>query len=249
MTPRTSVDYLLQGQSVREILSVVQKTQYTRLPLCDGDLDHVIGVIHMKDLFNHLKLVPGHLRFADAQGADGQAIAVVDGKPGSALHLIGSAELELNKIRREVLFVPESLPLPRLLHQFQMQHMHMAIVVDEYGATQGIVTLEDALEELVGDIGDEFDPISPSDFVPEKDGFRCSGLFPLHELMGKLGLADLDLHGVDTVGGYVVQQLGRWPKVGDVVTVGQYDVRVLTIQQKRVGQVFIKARVTDAEAG
>ena len=176
--------------------------------------DHVIGLIHMKDLFNHLKLVPGHLRFADARTPDDQAIAVVDGKPGSALHLIGSAEIDLNKIRRDVLFVPESLPLPKLLQQFQVKHLHMAVVVDEYGTTQGIVTLEDALEELVGEIGDEFDPISPSDFVTQKDGgFRCSGLFPLHELRGKLGLEELEGHGVDTVGGYVVQKLGdgqRW---------------------------------------
>lgn len=240
MTPRTNVDYLLLGQPVREILQTVQKTQYTRLPICDGDLDHVIGLAHMKDLFNHLKLVPGRLRFADATTPAGEAIAIADGLPGSELHVIGSGDIDLKQIRRDVLFVPESLPLPKLLHQFQTQQVHMAVVVDEYGATQGIVTLEDVLEELVGEIGDEFDPISPGDFVPDKDGYRTSGLLPLHELKERLGITGVDTPDVDTINGYVVQQLERWPRVGDMVELGNYQIRVVTIQQKRVGQVTIR---------
>lgn len=245
MTPRTSVDFLLVEQPLREILSVVQKTQYTRLPLCKGDLDHVVGLIHMKDLFNQLKLVPGRLRFADATTPENEAIAIVDGKPGSALHLIGSADIDLNKICRDVLFVPDSLSLPKLLHQFQAQHAHMAVVVNEYGATQGIVTMEDVLEELVGEIGDEFDPISAGDFVEQKDGsYRVSGLFALHELKQRLGVEAKD-EDVDTVGGYVVQKLGRWPRVGDTVELDGHTIRVLTIVQKRVGQAMIK-RTTGA---
>ena len=234
------MDYLLLGRPVREILQTVQKTQYTRLPICNGDLDHVIGLVHMKDLFNHLKLVPGRLRFADATTPAGEAIAIANGLPGSELHVIGSGEIDLQKIRRDVLFVPESLPLPKLLHQFQTQHVHMAVVVDEYGSTQGIVTLEDVLEELVGEIGDEFDPISPGDFVAEKDGYRASGLLALHELKERLGITELDAPDVDTIGGYVVEKLGRWPRVGDVVDLGKFQVRVATIQQKRVAQVTIR---------
>lgn len=243
MTPRTSVVFLMLDQPVREILNTVQKGQYSRLPLCEGDLDHVVGLIHMKDLFNHLHLVPGRLRFADANTPDELAIAIVDGKPGSALHLIGSADIDLRKIAREVIYVPETLPLPRLLHQFQTQHIHMAVVVDEYGSTQGIVTLEDVLEELVGEIGDEFDPISAADFVAEKEGYRVSGLFPLHDLKEKLNLPELHGEGVDTVGGLVIQKLGRWPRVGDVTDLEGYQVRVLTIQQKRVGQVLISRKL------
>ena len=239
MTPRTDVAYLLTNHPVRDILNTVQKGQFSRLPLCEGDLDHVIGVIHMKDLFNHVHLVPGRLRFADANTPNELAIAVVDGKPGSALHLIGSADIDLKKIAREVIYIPETLPLPKLLHQFQTQHIHMAIVVDEYGSTQGIVTLEDVLEELVGEIGDEFDPISAADFVEETNGYRVSGLFGLHDLKERLNLGELDIEGVDTVGGYVVQALGHWPRVGDTVALGGFQVRVVTIQQKRVGQVLI----------
>jgi CBS domain containing-hemolysin-like protein len=115
----------------------------------------------------------------------------------------------------------------------------MAIVVDEYGSTQGIVTLEDVLEEIVGEIEDEFDAIPPDQFVTEGENFRVNGLSPLHNLREKLDLEELDAHGVDTVGGYVVQELGRLPRTGDVVPIGPYTARVLSVQQKRVGQLLL----------
>ena len=245
MTPRTSVAYLRLEDPLKTILDTVHNSQFTRLPLCQDNIDHVIGLVHMKDLFNHLKLVPGRLRFADANTPDGQAIAIVDGRPGSAVHVIGSGDLDLGKIRRDILYVPESAAVPRVLHQFQTRHLHMAVVVDEHGATQGIVTLEDIIEELVGEIGDEFDPISPADFVQEKDGsFRASGLSPLHALRERLNIAHVEAGDVDSVGGYVIQVLGRWPRTGDEVILGDYTIRVTTVQQKRVGQVNIRKTVS-----
>ncbi len=244
MTPRLKVDYLSLDEPIGKVLRTVQKSAYTRLPLCDGDLDHVVGVVHMKDLFAHLHLAPGKLRFADHdQNGAGPAIAIADGQPGSALHVIGSGEVDLRKIQREVLFVPELTPVPHLLRQFQARHLHLAVVVDEYGATLGIVTLEDVLEEIVGEIEDEFDPATPQQpFVREADG-RCRvfGQYPLHELRDRLALPDdLDLgENVDTVGGYVTRQLKRWPKAGDSVALGPYEVRVTAVQQNRVQQVMI----------
>src|SRR5678815_2928758 len=120
-------------------------------------------------------------------------IAIPDGLPGSQVHVIGTADIDLQKIKREVLFVPELLPVPRLLRQFQTSHVHLAIVVDEYGATQGIVTLEDVIEEIVGEIEDEFDAAAGGGgpgkgFTMEGESFRVNGLFPLHELREKLRL-------------------------------------------------------------
>ncbi len=239
MQPRTQVDYLRLDQPIREVLQTVQKSAYTRLPLCEGDIDHVIGLIHMKDLFTHLKLVPGKLRFSDEKTADGESVFIADGLPGSAVHVIGSGDLDLKQIKREVLYVPELLPVPKLLRQFQSSQTHMAIVVDEYGATRGIVTLEDVLEEIVGDIKDEFDTMATKDFVMEGESFKVSGQFALHELREKLSLADVELGDVDTIGGYVVQELGRWPKPGDTLPLGEYQLRVLSVQQKRVGLILI----------
>ncbi len=239
MTPRPEVDFLLLDQPIKDVLSTVKRSAYTRLPLCDGDLDHVIGVVHMKDLFNHLNLVPGKLKFIDEKLPEGEAIAIPTGLPGSAVHVIGAGQLELRQIKRDVLFVPELMPVSRLLRQFQTRHLHLAIVVDEYGSTQGVVTLEDVLEELVGQIEDEFDPVAPTDLVREGDSIRVSGLFPLHDLRERLSIDNLTAIGVDTIGGYITQKLNRWPRAGDSVDIANYQIKVLTVQQRRVGQVMI----------
>jgi CBS domain containing-hemolysin-like protein len=239
MTPRTQVDYLTLDQPIRDVLRTVQKSAFTRLPLCDDDIDHVIGVIHMKDLFNHLKLIPGRLRFTDGKTPDGEAIAIADGLPGSAVHVIGSGDIDLRQIKRDILFVPETLPVPKLLRQFQNSHVHMAVVVDEYGTTRGIITLEDVIEEIVGDIEDEFDTADAPSFVAEGESYRVNGLYPIHELRDKLQLEELETEGVDTINGYIIQQLGRWPRPGDTVPLGDYTARVVSVSQKRVGQVMI----------
>jgi CBS domain containing-hemolysin-like protein len=253
MTPRTEVDYLKLDEPTEEVLRIVQKSAYTRLPLCDGDIDHVVGVIHMKDLFNHLRLVPGRLRFAPPDAADGEAIAIADGKPGSSVHVIGSGEIDLRRIKREVLHVPEMLPVPKLLRQFQMTHVHLAVVVDEYGSTLGIVTLEDVIEEIVGEIEDEFDTQGPIKVIREGEGYRVSGRFPLHELVDLLELEredlDVDEADVDTLGGYIVQDLGRWPRAGDEVRIGPFSAKVINmLQKRRVGQVMISP-IGDGAAG
>jgi len=246
MTPRTQVDYLLLGQPVGDVLRTVQKSAYTRLPLCEEDIDHVVGLVHMKDLFNHLKLIPGRLRFADATTPEGEAIAIADGLPGSAVHVIGSGDIDLTEIKRDILFVPELLDVTKLLRQFQNSHIHMAVVVDEYGATRGIVTLEDVIEELVGEIEDEFDISTQPAFIAEGESYRVSGLFAMHELREKLALDGLETGEVDTINGYIIQQLGRFPKVGDVIELGRYRARVLTVSQTRVGQVLITPRTQEA---
>ena len=239
MTPRTDVDYLLLDQPINDVLKIVRKSAFTRYPLCDKEIDHVVGLVHLKDLFNQLQLVPGKLRFSDEKTPDGMAIAIADGLPGSAVHVIGSADIDLRKIKRDVLFVPELLPVPRLLRQFQASQVHMAIVVDEYGATSGIVTLEDVIEEIVGEIEDEFDQAARKDFVKDGENFRVAGTFPLHELRERLALNGLETGDVDTIGGYIIQELKRWPRPGDTIKLGRYTAKVQTVQHRRVGQVLI----------
>jgi CBS domain containing-hemolysin-like protein len=239
MTPRTEVDFLTLDQPVDQLLKIVQSSAFTRLPVCAGDLDHVVGLVHMKDLFNHLNLVAGKLKFLDEKTPEGEAIAIPTGMPGSEVHVIGSGVIDLRKVMREAVFVPELLPAPRLLLQFQTRRTHLAIVVDEYGTTQGIVTMEDVLEELVGEISDEHDTAAPSDFVRDGQSVRVSGLYPLHELAERLALGQIEAEGVDTVGGYIVQQLNRWPRVGDTVRLGDQVMRVLSVHQRRIGQVVI----------
>jgi putative hemolysin len=246
MTPRSEVLYLKVDDPLSRILQTVQQSAYTRLPLCENDMDHVIGVIHVKDLFKQLRLMVGRLRFADPRTPEDEAVAIVDGLPGSALHVIGAGHIEMRKIKRNIVFVPEQMPVPLLLRDFQESRKHMAVVVDEYGVTQGVVTLEDVIEEMVGEIEDEFDTPGEATVRPEGNGYRVSGICPLHELQLRLSLHDLgDVEGVDTLGGYILKQLGRLPEAGDTVRVGQFEARVLSIERRRIGEVLL----TPAPAG
>ncbi len=240
MTPRTKVQFIRVGQPIGEILKAVQKSEYTRFPLCGRGIDDIVGFVHVKDLLTHLRLVPGRLRFADDKTPDGQAIAVAGGKPGSGVHVIGSGNVDLMKIKRDVLHVPELVSVQVLLKHFQETRKHMAVVVDEYGATQGIVTLEDVIEQIVGEIDDEFD-LTTSDVVAEGENTRVNGEYPLHELRVRLNLPEeIEVEEVDTVGGYITHVLGRLPRVGDVVTMGAYDAMVTGTSGRRVTSVLMK---------
>ncbi len=243
MTPRTSVSYLKLGDPIGPILKAIQKSSYTRFPLVKDSIDNVIGFIHAKDLLTHLRLVPGKLRFADEKTPESEAIAIAGGKPGSGVHVIGSGDIDLAEIRRDVLHVPELVPVHKLLRQFQETRIHMAVVVDEYGATQGIVTLEDVIEQIVGEIDDEFDP-QTSDITMDGDVVRVSGAFPLHELVERLNLPpQIEPENVDTVSGYLSHALGRLPRVGDRIAIGEYEAQVVTVSKRRVTQVTLTRQV------
>src|SRR5581483_1252437 len=123
MTPRGDVVYLDVGEDFETNLKKVIESRHTRFPLCRENLDHAIGIVHVKEL----------------------------------LLMIRDTHPDLMKIKRDLLPVPEMMSLEKLLNMFLNKHAHLAIVVDEYGGTVGIVTLENVLEELVGDIQDEFD--------------------------------------------------------------------------------------------
>lgn len=240
MTPRVDIAYLLLDRPLSEVLHVVQTSGFTRIPLAQGDVDHIIGMVHIKDLFIHLRLMPGRLKFLDE--ATGQAVVMTPGLPGSALHVIGTGDVDLRSLKRDVLFMPEQMPLDQALRRFQDSRIHMAIVVDEYGATQGVVTLEDVMEELVGEIQDEFDTPPAEKLVPFEGGYRVGGGFPLHELIAMLDIraAGADIQGVDTLGGYLLQKLGRMPEVGDRTRLGEYELKVLSTTGRRVSEVALK---------
>ncbi len=235
MTPRVDVDFLLADAPMNAILEKVRTSEYTRLPLVDGDIDHVIGLIHVKDLFAKLGLSTGQIAYAD--GPCGEVMAVAGGPsyPGARPHVIGPAEVDLATVRRDVLFVPGTRCRSPGVRQMQQARTHMAVVVDEYGGTVGIVTLEDVVEQIVGDIEDEFDVDDAAEdvgrqFRKEGELFRVGGHYPLHELREHLPLADwLAPEDVDTVGGYVTARLGRWPRAGDSTTLGRNDVYTIRV--------------------
>lgn len=208
MTPRIDLVAVATDDTVAEVLDAAATSGHTRLPAYEGDIDHIVGVVHVKDL-----LVGGH--GADAPVAD---------------------------VMRPVVAVPESRDLESLLRELLQTRAQAAVVIDEFGGTAGLVTLEDLFEELVGDILDEFDD-EPRLVVLGQRSWIAPGTMrwdALEELVGiDLERADGD---ADTVSGWMVERLGRLLRVGDVVTTPRgWRLEVRSLEGRRAGRVAVRA--------
>jgi len=259
MTPRRSMQTIRRDAPFKDQLKVLRSAPFSRLPVVGEKDDQIVGVVHLKDVFNLLALVPGRLHVQGDPDRDGssEVKAILSDQPGGAMHVIGAGDVDLMQAAREPLFVPESQTLDLLLDEFQKGESHMAIVVDEYGSTLGLVTLEDVLEEIVGEIEDEFDPdavgeafeaINASD---TSAGFRCNGRVPLADVEDQLAtdLGDASREVV-TLGGFVTRELGRFAREGDVVPMGRFEVRVMRVADRQVREAhLIPAKEADDDAG
>jgi CBS domain containing-hemolysin-like protein len=201
MVSRTNVVYLSTERSLEENVSIALENQFTRYPLCEKDVDNVVGMIHLKDLF----------RLKGRQGAG----------------------TELLSIKREMLFVPESMPLERILNTFLTRRVLMAIAVDEYGGTAGLVTLENVLEEVVGEIRDEFDEEPAMVQKVSEEEFLVDGSMPLHDFSQAFNVTP-ETRDVVTVSGYVIHLLGRVPEKGATLSLGTWKGTVEATQNRRV---------------
>lgn len=159
------------------------------------------------------------------------------------LRMMREPKPDLTTIKRELHNVPEMMPLEKLLSFFLSRHAHLALVVDEFGGTAGIVTLDNVLEELVGEIQDEFDAEKPELRRVSQDEFIVAATLGLHELNDMLGL-DLESADVSTVGGYVTQIIGHLPKQGEKVRIEDFDVTVTKADGRRVLEVHFKRNAT-----
>jgi CBS domain containing-hemolysin-like protein len=206
MVPRVDMYMLSLMQSHEQWLDQIRKSGFSRYPVSeDGDPDHIIGYVYVKDMLLTRALPKGGLR----------------------------------ALKRDVLFVPESLEVGEVLSQFQRTRIPLAIVVDEYGGTSGLVTIEDVVEELVGDIQDELDAEPPTVQMREDGTLLVDGTVPL----GDLPLEGLDTHAKlsgDTVGGYIIAQLGRLAHPGDRVRIGNHEATVEDMRRRRIGRVALR---------
>ncbi len=183
-----------------------------------------------------------HTRFPLCRGHLDNTIGLIHIK--ELVPLMRDPQPDLMKIRRELIPVPEMMPLEKLLNLFLVRHAHLASVVDEYGGTVGMVTMENVLEELVGDIQDEFDT-EKAEFRKISDHeFTVDGGLGLYELRDLAGL-ELENSDVSTVGGYVTQLLGHLPKMGEQVPIEDYVVTVSQTDGRRVGQLHFKKMADD----
>jgi len=207
MVPRADVLWLNRADPYAENVARAHEFGHTRLPLCDGTIDHVVGVIHVKDL---------------SFGPNG---------PGRVPDLAALA--------RPPLYVPENAKIQQALALFQRQKVHLAIVVDEYGGTAGLVTLEDVLEELIGDIQDEFDQEAPRIQTRSDGRLMLDASLTLAELESATDTHEDVEEDVDTIGGLVQARLGRLARVGDAISFGGRTLEVVRVKGRRILRVAV----------
>jgi CBS domain containing-hemolysin-like protein len=212
MTPRRELATLDVARSAEANKAVLLATQHSRYPLLNSHDDAVLGVIVVKDFYNDL-----------LQGGE---------TPWS----------RLEDFRREAIFVPETARVDRLMERMRRQHAHTAMVVDEYGGFTGMVTLEDLVEEIVGEIEDEFDDEEP--MIRQVDNsWEVDGILPLYEVVNETGMEFSGAGGVNTLSGLIMKRLGRVPKPGDRITVDDATLEVVDMKGTRVGTVRITSGV------
>jgi CBS domain containing-hemolysin-like protein len=190
MVPRTDVVFIERDKTLRQAISLALRSGFSRIPVVGEGTDDVLGVAYLKDLVRRT------YEYRDGESTE-----------------------KVESVMRQAVFVPESKPVDELLREMQAQQTHVAIVVDEYGGTAGLVTIEDVLEEIVGEITDEYDVERPLVEELPDGALRVSARLHVDELAEFLGIDDLDDDDVDTVGGLFAKHLGRVPIPGAVVCV------------------------------
>jgi len=179
-------------------------------------------------------------RFPLCEGGDlDRTLGVIHFKDLYAMRLKTKFGAELRQVARKIVYVPETARLEKLLQVFQDRKLHLAIVVDEFGGTVGLVTLENILEELVGQIQDEFDQEKPMVVNVGDTSWEILGALPVHDLEGILGVS-LAADGATTASGWVTHRLGGFPKTGDVLRIGDCELRVEEMDDTRVARLHLK---------
>jgi CBS domain containing-hemolysin-like protein len=191
MVPRTEMVWIEAHKTLPQALALALRSGFSRIPVIGASVDDVLGVVYLKDVVRHTT--------AEQAAAAGRT--------------------RVDEVMRQAVYVPESKPVDDLLSEMQAARVHLAIVVDEYGGTAGLVTIEDILEEIVGEITDEYDVEAPPVQRLDADTVRVSARLPIDEL-GELFDVMLPAEEVDTVAGLLAQALGRVPIPGATATVG-----------------------------
>ncbi len=240
-----------QSEKVQEVSPLGHKLVVNVLDLRDRVVRDIMTprgeVVYLdveEDFESNLRKVleSRHTRFPLCRGHLDNTIGLVHVK--ELLPMIRDPHPDLLRIKRDLIPVPEMMPLEKLLNLFLSRHVHLAMVVDEYGGTVGMVTLENVLEELVGDIQDEFDAEKEEFRKLNENEFVVDGGFGLYELHDAVGI-ELESADVSTIGGYVTHLLGHLPRQGEQVKIGDYVVTVAQADSRRVRQLHFKKTTTE----
>jgi CBS domain containing-hemolysin-like protein len=238
MVPRGDIVAVQQDISIGELVKVFEKAGHSRLVAYNDTLDDPSGMVHIRDL----------IAFMTTKATVDPSKATKRKKPRPAGLDLGAIDLSLPlssaRIMREMLFVPPSMPALDLLEKMQATRIHLALVVDEYGGTDGLVSMEDIVEQIVGEIGDEHDEDELPSVVGQVDGsFIADARASLDDVTEAVGVA-FDVgdaaEAVDTLGGYIMTQVGRLPLRGELVPGPPgFEIEVLDSDPRRIKKVRI----------
>ncbi|MDL2268661.1 hemolysin family protein [Desulfosarcina sp. OttesenSCG-928-A07] len=208
MTPRADM-FVVDVNSPLNFKSIAE-SGFTRIPVIDGDADHIVGILNIKDIFMH---------YANS----------------------GDTPVDIRSLMRPPYFVPENKKVDQLLHQFKAQKNHMAIIVDEYGGVSGLLTLEDALEELVGEIRDETDREEPNVIRKKPMEWMVLGKTGIDEVNEQIGMHIPEKGNYDTFSGFVLDRIGRIPKEKESFIIDDYTVVVMEMEGNRIKRYLVQA--------
>jgi CBS domain containing-hemolysin-like protein len=219
MVPRTDMVFLERDKTLNQALSLALRSGFSRIPVTGESTDDVVGIAYLKDIVAWIR------QHQDAEETD-----------------------HVEKVMRPATYVPDSKPVDELLRQMQLQRIHVAIVIDEYGGTAGLVTIEDILEEIVGEITDEYDTEQPPVEWLAPGTARVTARLPVTDLAAAFGVS-IQVEDVETVGGLLAHQLGRVPIAGSEATVAGLHLTAENVAGRRnkLGTVLIE-RVDDPSA-
>jgi CBS domain containing-hemolysin-like protein len=203
---------------------------------------NVVVSLDLEDDFQtnlRLAIESKHTRFPLVKGHLDETLGLIHIK--DLLPLLNKPDPDLRQVKRDLLMVPEMLPIDKLLHRFRETRAHLALAVDEYGGAVGIVTFDNVMEEIVGDIQDEFDEAEKAEFelLADREEFTTAGTFNLYELE-ELAQIKLENDEVTTIGGYVTHRLGHLPKQGETVEIEGFQVTVTKADNRRIIQLHFK---------
>ena len=211
MTPRVDIKAIQSDASFDHVVSTINETGHSRFPLYNEDLDEIVGILSAKDILPFIK----------------------NGKPLKAINL--------SAIARKAMFVPKTKKINNLLREFQSKKTHIAIVVDEYGGTSGLITLEDIIEEVVGEIWDEYDKEEDIIKKIDDDSYLVLGKTPIDEINEAIGSQVItEETDYETIGGLVFKRAGAIPKEGYSFKINNFKFTVKEIHRKRIKKVLIE---------
>ncbi len=208
MTARVDVLAIDIEDTWDEIIATIAKSHYTRIPVYEGSIDHIIGVLHMNKFLK----------------------AIVD-----------SEEVDIRALLMEPCYVYKTMKLPEVLAAFRKHRQHLAVVVDEYGGTLGIISMEDVLEQVVGDIWDETDTVEDEVTKKSESEYEIDGDMPISDFLDLMDIREEDFDfESETVGGWTIESFGRFPEAGESFRYADFTVTVLAMNELRVERVLVK---------